>query len=56
MENSGSINHAGRCRQVLKSIFDYAMDQDLMDVGRNPANKPQTEGVGHKPKNNPAID
>ena len=57
MENRGSHNHAGRCRSVLKDIFEYAIDQDLMEEGQNPASKkPNTECIGYTPESNPTID
>ena len=57
MEARGAFDQAGRCRTLLKQVFNYAMDQDLMPEGQNPASrKPVTEGIGHIPKGNPTLD
>ena len=57
ISRNGAIDHASRCRQILKQVFDYAMDQEYMEEGQNPASrKPMTEGLGHTPKSNPTIE
>ena len=56
IESRGSHDHAGRCRSLLKGVFNFAIDRGWMRENQNPASrKPKTEGIGHTPKSNPTI-
>ena len=56
IESRGSHDHAGRCRSLLKGVFNYAIDRGWMRENQNPASrKPKTEGISHTKKSNPTI-
>ena len=56
IESRGSHDHAGRCRSLLKGVFNFAIDRGWMRENQNPASrKPKTEGISHIKKSNPTI-
>ena len=43
-----AINHAGKCRHLIKQVFNFAIDRGWMDEFQNPAErKLLDEGLGH---------
>ena len=51
IESRGSHDHAGRCRSLLKGVFNFAIDRGWMRENQNPASrKPKTEGISHTKK------
>tara|TARA_B100000242_G_scaffold293482_1_gene271762 strand:- start:987 stop:1994 length:1008 start_codon:yes stop_codon:yes gene_type:complete len=56
IESRGSHDHAGRCRSLLKGVFNFAIDRGWMRENQNPASrKPKTEGISHIKESNPTI-
>ena len=43
-----AIEHAGKCRRLIKQVFNFAIDRGWMDENQNPAErKLMDEGLGH---------
>ena len=54
--NQGASEQSARCRRLLKQVFNHAINKGWLIDGQNPALlKPDTEGLGHKPKGNPHV-
>jgi len=43
-----AIEHAGKCRRLIKQVFNFAIDRGWMDENQNPAERKLIdEGLGH---------
>ena len=52
--HQGAIDHARRCRNLLKIVFRFARSEGYMD--ENPVEQNDRVGVGHIKKSNPTIN